>query len=87
MAPETEAERRRRPSRSSDSRGAGAGILSSEKGSRMIVKLRGGQTLKGLLKRVGREELVLDVEGMELIVFRQAIDVVQPLRGGDAQSS
>lgn len=54
-------------------------MLSSKKSSRVAVRMRSGQTLKGLLRSVGRDELVLDVDGVQLIVFRQAVEVVQVL--------
>lgn len=54
-------------------------VLSSKESSRVAVRLRSGQTLKGLLKSVVRDELVLDIEDMGLIVFKRAVDVVQVL--------
>ena len=54
-------------------------VLSSKKGSRIRVRLRSGQALEGLLKRVERDEIVLDVGGVELVVFKQAADAVQLL--------
>ena len=53
--------------------------LSSKKGSRVRVKLRSGQALEGLLKRVEGDEIVIDVNGAELVVFKQAADAVQLL--------
>ncbi|MDG6915771.1 MAG: hypothetical protein JRM90_07380 [Nitrososphaerota archaeon] len=85
-APEITATRRRttgqgtRGSEAWEGGRRGRDLLSSKKNSEVVLKLRSGQTFRGLLKEVGRDELVLEVRGMELVVFRQAVEVVQLLR-------
>ena len=63
------------------------GLISLWKDKHVVVRLRSGRVLEGLLKANGRNELLLQVGSASVIVFKGAVDTMSAQNAGQGQKS